>query len=192
MRAAGSQVQKKVISRCSDELLILNGHEDGYEQSVAYEHSDFLARHATVRSSKRGRSKKYLSYNEFPSASVFADMLDEDSYGGFDIMDHERPSLQKKHKNRRGATSPELSDRELDVALQQAWENDRTKKKLRKQQREELRGQGHLGRKSKLNITAKNSKGTAMSLVKDKIEGFMASTSQRCWFYKNPSGAYTY
>ncbi|KAJ5857643.1 hypothetical protein N7455_008537 [Penicillium solitum] len=97
-----------------------------------------------------GSTKKASRYGKpsFPSASALADALESDPYFGFDIMDFDRPSLRKKAKGKKSIPDVVLSDSEFEVELQEAWQNDRTKKKLRKMERAELRAQGLLGRKA--------------------------------------------
>ncbi|KAK4694908.1 hypothetical protein P7C71_g2748, partial [Lecanoromycetidae sp. Uapishka_2] len=95
--------------------------------------------------------------------TAFTAVLDQDPYNGFDVMDHERPSLRKTPKGRRGKLPIELSDSELEQTLNLAWENDRSKKKVRKQEREVLRAQGLLGKNGKLDMKAKYSEGGGVS-----------------------------
>ena len=119
----------------------------------------------------------------FPSASAFAAVLDQDPYNGFDIMDQDRPSLRKIPKGRRGKLPVELSDSELEQTLQSAWENDRSKKKLRKQQREEVRAQGLLGKKGKLDMKAKYSEGMTIEEAKKEIKIFLSSSLERYHYF---------
>ena len=131
--------------------------------------------HRTPSKSKRTTQSR----SNFPSATAFADVLDQDLYNGFDVMDQERPSLRKRPKGRRGKLYMELSDSELEQSIQTAWEKDRTKKKLRKQEREELRTQGLLGKRLKLNLKAKYSGGISMTEVKEEIMSFLLSSKER-------------
>ncbi|KAJ5594556.1 uncharacterized protein N7459_000764, partial [Penicillium hispanicum] len=104
-----------------------------------------LAIEGATRKQKGGASK-----GSFPSASVFADALESDPYYGFDVMDFDRPSLQKKGKGKdlRTLEGLMLSDSDLELHLHEAWQTDRKKKKTKKKEREALRAQGLLGRKS--------------------------------------------
>ncbi|MCJ1394959.1 hypothetical protein MMC18_007840 [Xylographa bjoerkii] len=111
----------------------------------------------------------------FASASIFADVLDQDPYDGFDIMDQDRPSLRKRPKGRRGVLPLELSDSELEASMRLAWDNDRTKKKLQKQHREELRAQGLLGKKDKVDMKFKYAEGMWVSQMKGEIKDFLMS-----------------
>jgi hypothetical protein len=115
----------------------------------------------------------------FPSASAMADALAMDPYGGFDIMDTERPSLKQKKKGRRGQMPPELEDVDLNEQLQAAWVADRAKKRVKKAEREELRQQGLLGRKGKsANLSVKYSGGVMMDDVVEEIREFMFDDRQ--------------
>ncbi|OAL45968.1 hypothetical protein IQ07DRAFT_590759 [Pyrenochaeta sp. DS3sAY3a] len=110
----------------------------------------------------------------FPSASAMADALAMDPYGGFDIMDTERPSLKVKKKGRRGHMPPELEDDEMSKTLQNTWQTDRDKKRLKKAEREELRQQGLLGRKGKApDLNAKYQGGIGMQDIVEEIQKFL-------------------
>ena len=117
----------------------------------------------------------------FPSASALADAVEMDPYGGFDIMDTERPSLRLKRKGRKGQMPPELlgDDSDLNERLQSTWAADRAKKRLKKAEREELRKQGLLGRKGKApDLSVKYKDGIVMEDVIEEIRDFMASNMQ--------------
>ena len=116
----------------------------------------------------------------FPSASAMADALDMDPYNGFDIMDTERPSLKPKKKGRRGQMPFELlDDSDLNEQLQNAWENDRQKKRMKKAEREELRQQGLLGRKGKApNLKVKYKDGMMMEDVLEEMREFLVGDMQ--------------
>ena len=103
-----------------------------------------------------------------------------DPYNGFDIMDTERPSLKPKKKGRRGQMPFELlDDSDLNEQLQNAWENDRDKKRLKKAEREELRQQGLLGRKGKApNLKVKYKDGIQMEDVLEEMREFLVGDMQ--------------
>ena len=125
---------------------------------------------------KRGRRTREPT---FPSASAMADALDMDPYDGFDIMDTERPSLRPKKKGRRGQVPFELDDSDLNEQLQNAWETDRQKKRLKKAEREELRQQGLLGRKGKApNLKVKYKDGMMMEDVLEEMREFLIGDMQ--------------
>ncbi|QDS71361.1 hypothetical protein FKW77_002487 [Venturia effusa] len=98
---------------------------------------------------KNSAKKARRGNGSFPSASLMADVLEQDPYGGFDIMDFGRPSLRTKNKGKRAQLSVDLSDSDLQEALESSWQNDREKKRARKAEREILRLQGLLGKKRK-------------------------------------------
>ncbi|KAL2039583.1 hypothetical protein N7G274_007855 [Stereocaulon virgatum] len=122
--------------------------------------------------------RKTRTVSNFPSATAFADVLDEDPYNGFDIMDQDRPSLRRKPKGRRGKLPLELSDSELEQQINMAWENDRSKKKQRKQEREELRAQGLLGKKGKPDLKTKYREGISSTEVNIEIKKFLMSSRE--------------
>ena len=162
-----------------EDLVLFNGDGLGEESSGADGLSKGFGNTAPIRSRyslRSSRGKKKRSNNLFPSATLFADVLEHDSYNGFDVMDQERPSLRKKpKKSRRNEAFFELSDSELQQSLNAAWEGDRTNKKLRKQEREELRSQGLLGKKGKPDLKAKFSEGMTIDDVKSKVGDFLKS-----------------
>lgn len=131
------------------------------------------------RPSKKRQARSRRSEPSFPSASAMADALDTDPYGGFDIMDAERPSLRPRKKGRRGQMPPELSDSDLNEQLQSAWDADRQKKRLKKAEREELRKLGLLGRRGKApDLSVKYKDGVSMNDVVEEVREFMFSDMQ--------------
>ncbi|KAJ5219780.1 hypothetical protein N7468_008984 [Penicillium chermesinum] len=115
----------------------------------------------------------------FPSATAFADALESDPYYGFDIMDFNRPSLQKKPKGKKAPIIENYvpSDSELEAQLQWAWQTDRQKKKLRKKEREELRSQGLLGRDANdADLKVKYAKGMDVEELMSEIRTFLLSS----------------
>ena len=67
-----------------------------------------------------------------------------------------------------------------------AWEKDRTKKKMRKQERQELRAQGLLGKKNKVDLKAKYSEGISTIEVKMEIKDSLLSSLERCVTSSSP------
>lgn len=134
-----------------------------------------------ARLGKQGaRSGRHI----FPSASALADTLESDPYFGFDIMDFDRPSLRKKPKGKRSMPELILSDSESEYELGEIWQNDRTKKKLRKKEREELRAQGLLGRKAgNPDLKVKYPKEMNMEEFMTELRSFLLSTKNRFVFY---------
>lgn len=115
----------------------------------------------------------------FPSAAAMSDALEMDPYGGFDIMDTERPSLRPRKKGRRSQMPPELDDSDLNDQIQASWEADRVKKRLKKAEREELRKLGLLGRKGKApDLSVRYKDGVNAEDILDEIRDFMSSDMQ--------------
>ncbi|KAF2129991.1 hypothetical protein P153DRAFT_289709 [Dothidotthia symphoricarpi CBS 119687] len=161
----------------SDELL-LYAHDEffggGFDDAKGSSFASFGRPNKKRQARTRGNRDP-----TFPSASAMADALDMDPYGGFDIMDTERPSLRIKKKGRRGQRPPELDDSDLNEQLQMSWEADRNKKRLKKAEREELRQQGLLGRKGKgADLTVKYKGGLEMEDVVEEMREFMLGSMQ--------------
>jgi hypothetical protein len=162
----------------SDEVLLYGGDEyfgGAGGKKNPFNNYDYHAR-PNKKQQSQGRSRREPT---FPSASAMVDALDMDPYGAFDIMDTERPSLKPKKKGRRGQAPPELEDPDLNDQLQNAWEADRVKKRMKKAEREELRQQGLLGRKAKAaNLKVKYQGGADMDDVLSEIREFMVGDMQ--------------
>ncbi|KAG9228808.1 hypothetical protein BJ875DRAFT_223578 [Amylocarpus encephaloides] len=156
----------------SDQLVLLD-HEvdnksDEYEGFSTFQQSSFNS--TMAKRSKRSGAR--CPRGVFPAAHALVD-----GYDGFDVLDFDRPSLKKKPKGRKGKLQYDISDSELENDMQNAWENDRLKKKERKQQREELRAQGLLGSDNKKpNLQGKYKEGMRMYAVKEEIKEFLMRT----------------
>ena len=161
----------------SDDLKLFDGGEEVEEDEVEPQLDGVWEGPSSVQTPSSSNRKKRNQPN-FPCATALADVLEQDPYNGFDVMDQDRPSLRKKPKGRRGKLPLELSDAELEQQIQAAWENDRSKKKQRKQEREELRAQGLLGKKGKPDLKAKYKEGMSMIEVKNEIKVFLTSTKE--------------
>ena len=167
----------------SDELILFDGEE--FDQSpinIAGSQLDGPSQRPSSRPTGFQSRHRMREPPSFRSATEFADVLDQDPYKGFDIMDQERPSLRRKPKGRGRMFESEISDSEPEQALEAAWDNDRTKKKIRKQEREELRTQGLLGKKGKkgkIDMKAKYGQGISMDQVKTEIREFLLSSMER-------------
>lgn len=160
-------------SEDEEDLAFSESDDDALEDFVLLED---LADGYSKSTKKGNRSQK----PRFPSASAFADALESDPYFGFDIMDFDRPSLRNKPKGKQIIPELELSDSEFEIELQQAWQNDRTKKKLRKKEREELRAQGMLGRKAgNPDLKVKYSKEMNMEEFMTELRSFLLSSKNR-------------
>lgn len=145
---------------------------------------ELVAKPSNTRGGNKKRKSQKAERTEFPSASAFADALDQDPYGAYDIMDFERPSLRPRNKGKK-APDFQLSDEELAAQLQQSWETDRNKKNKRRQQREELRREGLLGvtnnktGKTTVDLQMKYSRGMQMDDVGNEIRAFLLSSSEK-------------
>lgn len=157
----------------SSHILLYDGDED-----VKNDH--FLPSHRGAHpSTLRNRGKKVRSSNQFPSTSAFTGVLNTDALDDFDVIDQRRLNLEKLSRGRRGMPDLELTDTEFENSVQLAWENDRAKKKLYKQKREELRAQGLLGKKNKTNLKSKYSHAISMAELKNEIEELLSSSLER-------------
>jgi hypothetical protein len=160
----------------SDEVLLYAG-DDFFHDPVQIQTSSFGGYgRPNKKRQARVRGNRDPTY---PSASAMADALAMDPYGGFDIMDTERPSLRPRKKGRRGTMPPELDDEDLNEQLQSAWAADRAKKGLKKAEREELRQQGLLGRKGKgPNLKVKYQGGIGPQDIVEEIREFIMGDMQ--------------
>jgi R3H domain/G-patch domain len=156
----------------TDDVVLFDG---AFEQS-----EDFIPFSTKKHTSNRTRAKRNRRTKDtFPSAEAFADVLDEDPYNGFDVMDFERPSLKPKKKGRKSANGLpfELEDGELADQLAKSWANDRSKKAAKKAEREELRQAGLLGAKAgkgRIDVQTKyKNNGMDMDQVKAEIRAFL-------------------
>ena len=95
-------------------------------------------------------------------------------------MDFNRPSLRKKAKGKKTPPDFMISDSELEMELEEAWKNDREKKKPKKQKREELRSRGLLGRSmDKPDLQSKYADGMSFDDLKSEIRTFLLSRRDR-------------
>lgn len=128
----------------SDELMLFNGDvgDDDDDMEDAFgANDDFVSFSLRQHTSNRGRSKRNKKRDTFPSAEAFADALDQDPYGAFDVMDFDRPSLRPKKKGRKSdfPYDLEIDDDDLKDQLVSTWARDREKKASRKREKEEAR-----------------------------------------------------
>ncbi|MCJ1469267.1 hypothetical protein MMC07_007900 [Pseudocyphellaria aurata] len=153
----------------SNGLLLYDGDEDGKDD-------EFLpSRKAAYTGALRKRGKNICFANTLPTTSAFAGVFNSDTLDGVDVKIRDHPKLRKKSKGH-GIPDLELTDTEYENSIQLAWANDRAKKKIRKQEREELRAQGLLGKKSRADAQSKYSRGISLAEIKDEIEKFLLSS----------------
>ncbi|KIW10917.1 hypothetical protein PV08_10216 [Exophiala spinifera] len=128
-----------------DELLLFDGQvddeDDDQDMDEFIANDDFIKFSSKKHISSRGKSKRNRRQRDtFPPAEAFADALDQDPYGAFDIMDFDRPSLRPKNKGRKSDPFEwALEDEELAQHLSSTWSKDREKKAARKRERQEAR-----------------------------------------------------
>ncbi|RMZ84374.1 hypothetical protein DV738_g582, partial [Chaetothyriales sp. CBS 135597] len=126
----------------ADQLVLFDGQEGEYDEDAnfRFNHSSHFATSASPPGSGRSRAKKNRrQQNNFPSAAAFADVLDEDPYTGFDVMDFDRPSVRPKRKGKKNdfAFDFGLSDDELATHIKSQWQKDRDRKAARKREKME-------------------------------------------------------
>ncbi|KAG9247491.1 hypothetical protein BJ878DRAFT_177841 [Calycina marina] len=134
-----------------------------------------------TRCKGKGKAKSqtiHRAKGDFSTVSASAD-----AYDGFDVMDFERPSLQKKPKGRKGKMIFGLSDSELEEPRRMAWDNDRRRKKEKKEEREELRSQGLLGSKNgKIEMKVKYKEGMSFNHIKAEFKNFLMGNDETLAF----------
>ncbi|KAG6000728.1 hypothetical protein E4U21_005083 [Claviceps maximensis] len=95
----------------------------------------------------------------------------------FDVMDRDRPSVQRVKGGKRARAkyiTLDDCDSDLERQLQVAWKNDRHRKKERKQQREELRALGMLQKKiASDDLRLKYPNGMTIMQVADELKLFL-------------------
>ena len=168
-RIARLLAKQEELGLGSDELLLFDDDEDAEENEEFFSSSFSFHKPSRAEGSNKSsgrRARRPRGDFGFPT----------DQYGGFDPMDRDRPSLQRKPKGSKGKIVYNVSDSELEATMVEAWENDRIKKKERKQEREELRAQGLLGKNGKPDLKQKYKEGMGIHAVKEEIKVFLLSS----------------
>ncbi|KAL9615511.1 MAG: hypothetical protein Q9167_000024 [Letrouitia subvulpina] len=103
---------------------------------------------------------------------------DENQHQGLDTLHEGQPSRGKKSLKRRATHSFGSLDTELEALLQSAWEKDRAKKSVRKQERELRRAHGLLGKKRKGQSEPEDQypPGLSIQQITDTFNGFLGSS----------------
>lgn len=139
---AQALAKQEELGMGSDELLLFDGQVDDDDEVV----DEFAAgggfipfsskKHLSSRTTSRRNRRQRES---FPPAEAFADALEQDPYGAFDVMDFDRPSLRPKKKGRKSDFPSDLGleDEELAERLRNTWSKDREKKTARKREKQE-------------------------------------------------------
>jgi hypothetical protein len=126
-----------------DQVVLFDGETMGDSTDGLDTGAEFIPFSVRDHLSNRTRSKRNKkSRDSFPSAEAFAEALDQDPYGAFDIMDFDRPSLRPKRKGKGNASFPfdlDLSDEDLKERITSTWMKDREKKAARKREKMEAR-----------------------------------------------------
>lgn len=141
---ARALAKQEELGMGGDELMLFDGEfgdEDDLDDDFTAD-QDFIPFSTKKHVSSRGKSKRNRRQRDtFPPAEAFADALEQDPYGAFDIMDFDRPSLRPKKKGRKSDLPFDfaLEDEELAEHLRSTWSKDREKKAARKREREEAR-----------------------------------------------------
>ena len=142
----------------SEEVLLFDGI-DGTNFEENYLEIRASASTRRKRKAKSGKPKHKTNSHAgvLTNSNLYKDIQGTDPYNGFDIMDFERPSLQRKRKGRQTALDFDFSDSDLAMEMAATWNNDRTKKKLRKVERqlqkERSQGTNRSGSPARMEIT---------------------------------------
>ncbi|KAL8654699.1 MAG: hypothetical protein Q9210_001345 [Variospora velana] len=168
----------------SRDLHLFDGNDINEHSESSGEGQDASLLHPSVTSkrSKQARKKRHHGPRVgIRPATLLADMLEEEPYGDFDIMDYDRPSLVRIPTGRHNAVTFEVPEVGLEASLQLAWEKDRSKKKIKKREREELRAQGLLANKNngQVDLKLKYREGISIDEIKSELHEFMTSARQR-------------
>lgn len=144
---ARALAKQEELGMGGDELLLFDGADgDDLDDENDMTIDEFMSADSFIpfspskHTSNRGRSKRNRRCRDsFPSAGAFADALDQDPYGGFDVMDFDRPSLRPKRKGRKSDFPYDLDDVDDELAeqLMNTWTKDREKKAARKREKME-------------------------------------------------------
>lgn len=123
---------------------------------------------------KSERTAKAGGRGPVPSAREVADAFDD-----LDLMDWGRHNPPRKPKSKRGQPTFDISDSELEETLQATWKADRLRKTEKKQQREELRAQGLLGKNVDPNDPrVKYQNGMTLDQIKEEMRTFLCGTDE--------------
>jgi hypothetical protein len=171
--AAADGISARLLSKqddlTSDELLGLVDTDETISDGYMLDAEGVIA--SLLPKDRKTSERK----GHFPSATQVADAYDD-----FDVMDFERPSLNRG-KVRQAALSFGLSDSELENNIFSTWEKDRKKKAKRKKERAELRAQGILGKYNAANpdMRARYEAGMTADDVEREIIEFLASNREQ-------------
>ncbi|KAI1082669.1 hypothetical protein F5B20DRAFT_532157 [Whalleya microplaca] len=151
-----------------DDILLFDGADSDDE---------WLSAIKNIPHHKKGASKKakiFQKKGQYPSASQMADAFDE-----LDLMDWQRPSLNNFNSKKKPPVL-DVSDSELEEAMNMAWRKDRLKKAEKKKAREELRSQGLLGKNvNPDDPRVKYRGGMSLDDLANELEEFLLGSQQQ-------------
>jgi hypothetical protein len=100
-------------------------------------------------------------------------------YGDFDILDRQRPSIQRQVKTGNRLESLDCAQPEFENRLQKAWENDRAKKRIQKKTREDLRQLGLLDKHGKARPKTRFGQVLPLGIFEVEVKIFLQSSRER-------------
>lgn len=154
-----------------DEMMLLAGSGFGGIPSSRNKTSHTRKENVSFKSEK---TAKRGGRGPVPSAREVADAFDD-----LDLMDWGRHNPPRKPKSKRGQPTFDISDSELEETLQATWKADRLRKTEKKQQREELRAQGLLGKNVDPNDPrVKYQTGMTLQQIKEEMRTFLCGTDE--------------
>ncbi|KAL1881384.1 hypothetical protein VTK73DRAFT_4391 [Phialemonium thermophilum] len=128
----------------------------------------------TQRPSKRDKTRHKKHALKPPTSQSFSASSVADAFDDLDLMDWDRPSLRNAAKGKRRLPIFNVTDSELESAMQTAWEKDRERKKQRKLEREELRSKGLLGKHANpSDLRNKYQAGMTLDDIKGELRAFL-------------------
>lgn len=154
-----------------DEIMLLAGSAFGGMSSSRNKASSTRKENIKFKSA---RTAKTGGRGPIPSAREVADAFDD-----LDLMDWGRHNPPRKPKSKRGQPTFDISDSELEQTLQATWKADRLRKTEKKQQREELRAQGLLGKNvDPDDPRVKYQDGMTLDQIKEEMRTFLCGSDE--------------
>lgn len=159
----------------SDDLILFDDLGAAVSSDRDAENEDFIAFTSTRRSMKPKHARQRHSRSAFEPFLGSANDLLGDDLDDLDEADFIRPSLSTKAISKSEDIPLGLSDSDLEAELRKQFAADRSKKKAKKQEREELRAQGLLGKKNKFkpDLSARYNDGLSMQQFREELEEFL-------------------
>lgn len=165
-RLATILAKQEELGLGGDDVLLL----DGIDLDHGWMPASASAPHRKKKGTSR-RSRMFDPGSQFPNAARMAEAFDE-----LDLMDLQNSRL----RSRKDPVSFNLSDSELEEALNVSMKRDRLKKAARKKAREGLRSQGLLGKNvNPSDLRTKYRGGMSLDDLANEVEAFMLGTSEQ-------------